>query len=77
MFTEITTKEIDKTYDTIDILLLIRKTILEQYDILLDTSEQGLKNDFEVRVEPNYCNPNDFPIIQIHLNHREVIKNKK
>ena len=77
MLIETTIKEIDETYDTIDILLLIRKIILEQYDILLDTSEQGLKNDFEVRVEPNYCNPNDFPIIQIHLNHREVIKNKK
>ena len=76
MLIETTIKEIDETYDTIDILLLIRKIILEQYDILLDTSEQGLKNDFEVRVEPNY-NPDDFPNIQIHFNHREVTKKSK
>lgn len=77
MYNEIINKEIDQTYDTIDILLLIRDKIFEQYNILLDTSEQGFKNDFEVRVEPNYYNPNDFPNIQIRLNHREVIKKSK
>lgn len=76
MLTEITTKEIDETYDTIDILLLIRKIILEKYNISLNASKESFKNDFEVRVEPNY-NPDDFPNIQIHFNHMEVTKKSK
>lgn len=76
MLTEITIKETDETYDTIDILLLIRKIILEKYNISLNASKESFKNDFEIRVEPNY-NPDDFPNIQIHFNHREVTKNSK
>ena len=76
MLTEIITKEIDETYDTIDILLLIRKIILEKYNISFNASKESFKNDFEVRVEPNY-NPDDFPNIQIHFNHREVTKKSK
>ena len=76
MFSEITIKEIDEIFDTLDILLLIRKIILEKYNISLNASKESFKNDFEVRVEPNY-NPNDFPNIQIHFNHRDVTKNSK
>lgn len=40
------------------------------------STTESFKNDFEVRVEPNY-NPDDFPNIQIHFNHREVTKKSK
>lgn len=73
MYSEITIKEIDETFDTLDILFLIREHIYKNNKILLDMSNESIKNDFNVRVTPNIC-PEKLPDIKIHVCHREVTR---
>lgn len=73
MYSEITIKEIDETFDTLDILLLIREHIYKNNNIFLDMSDENIKNDFDVRVTPNIY-PDKLPDIKIHVCHREVTR---
>ena len=74
MYNEITIKEIDETFDTLDILFLIRERIYKNNKILLDMSDKSIKNDFDVRITPNIY-PDKLPDIKIHVCHMEVTRN--